>query len=152
MAARALKHAGMPWKAEFHAMSQAGYHYERCLKELGNHEREFAEPIFHPTTPGRRVSARESERILRLCFATLVIVPPNLVGHWKQEIEKHTEPGSLDILTIDMSMKQIPSWEELMHCDIVLISKNRLDQEYRDDDLHQRQKIRWSRTIPITTD
>ena len=160
MAARSLKQAGMPWKAEFYAMSQAGYHYERCLKELGNHEREFAEPIFHPTTPGRRVSSRESERILRLCFATLVIVPPNLVGHWKQEIEKHTEPGSLDVLTIDMSMKQMPSWEELMCCDVVLISKNRLDQEYRDDDLHQGRRfagqeryqspltdVRWLRVI-----
>ena len=160
MAARSLKQAGVPWKAEFCGMSQAGYHYERCLEELNKHEREFAEPIFHPTTPGRRVSAREAEKILRLCFATLVIVPPNLIAHWKQEILKHTEPGSLDVLTLEMSTKQLPTWKELMQYDLVLISKNRLDQEYRDDDLHQGRRfagedryhsplteVRWLRII-----
>lgn len=152
IAARALKHKGLPWKAEFQALKVQGYHYDRCLKELQKYQREFGEPIFHPTTPGRKASKRESERTLRLCYGTLVIVPPNLLVQWQHEIEKHTEPGSLDVLVIDMSNKKIPDWRTLMDYDIVLISKNRLDQEYKDDDLNQGKRFRGSDRIssPLT--
>ncbi|ETN37797.1 uncharacterized protein HMPREF1541_07420 [Cyphellophora europaea CBS 101466] len=144
MAARSLRHKGLPWKAELHALRAQGYHYDKCLEELQKYQREFGEPIFHPTTPGRKASKRESERTLRLCNATLVIVPPNLIVQWQHEIRKHTEAGALDVLVIDMSTKKIPDWDVLVAYDIVLISKNRLDQEYRDDDLNQGKRFKGS--------
>lgn len=147
MAARAVKHKGLPWKAEFHGLRRNGFHYDRCLEELQKYDREFGEPIFHPTTPGRKASKRESERTLRLCNATLIVVPPNLLVQWQHEIRKHTEPGALDVLVIDMSTKNIPHWRVLMDKDIVLISKNRLDQEYRDDDLNQGKRFRGTDKI-----
>ncbi|KPI40845.1 F-box protein [Cyphellophora attinorum] len=141
-AARAVKHHGVPWKAKFHALRMDGYHYDNCLTELDKYQREFGEPIFNPTTPDRKVSKRESDRTLRLCSATLVVVPPNLIVQWQHEIKKHTELDALDVLVIDMSTKEIPSWRTLMDQDIVLISKNRLDVEYRDDDLNQGKRLR----------
>lgn len=147
MAARSLRHHGVPWKAQFHALAQQGLHYTRCLEETKKYLREFGEPIFHPTTPGRKASRRESERTLRLCNGTLVIVPPNLIVQWQHEIEKHTEPGALDLLVIDMTTKEIPHWRQLMEYDMILISKNRLDQEYRDDDLNQGKRLKGSERI-----
>ena len=142
MAARAFRHNGLPWKAEFHTLAKSGIHYDRIVGELQKHEREFGEPIFHPTTPGRKASKRESERTLRLCNATLVVVPPNLIVQWQHEIRKHTEPEALHVLVIDMSTKAIPHWRVLMKQDIVLISKNRLDSEYHDDDLNTGKRLR----------
>jgi len=142
MAARSLKQSAMPWKAEFHALRTAGYHYDRCIEELGKYDREFAEPIFHPTTPDRKASKREAARILRLCSATLVIVPPNLLVQWQHEIEKHTEDGAIDLLVIDSSTKHVPHWKTLMSYDMVLITKARFEQEYRDDDLNQARRFR----------
>jgi SNF2-related domain/Helicase conserved C-terminal domain len=136
MAARALVHAGVPWKADFHARKQAGDHYDHIVSELKMYSREFAEPIFHPTTPDRKASKREADRTLRLCYGTLVIVPPNLVTQWQVEIAKHVQTDALDVLVLSKVDEEIPSWRELMGYDIVLIAKNRLEKEYRDNDLN----------------
>ncbi len=158
--ARALVHAGVPWKAEFHALKQAGYHYAHLVEEIRRYDREFAEPIFHPTTPNRKASKREADRILRLCYGTLVIVPPNLVTQWQFEIAKHVESDALDVLVLNKMDDDLPPWRELMRYDIVLVAKNRLEKEYRDNDLHEGKRyshqakycsplteVRWLRII-----
>ena len=160
MAARALVQAGVPWKAEFHALKQEGYHYDHITSEIRKYNHEFAEPIFHPTTPNRRASKREADRILRLSYGTLVIVPPNLVSQWQAEIAKHIEPDALDVLILGRLDDKMPSWRELMNYDMVLIAKNRLEKEYRDNDLNEGKRtihdakyrsslteIRWLRVI-----
>ena len=160
MSARALVHAGVPWKAEFHALQQAGYHYAHVVEEIRRYDHEFAEPIFHPTTPNRKASKREADRILRLCCGTLVIVPPNLIAQWQFEIAKHVEVDALDLLVLNKMDENLPPWRELMRYDIVLIAKNRLEKEYRDNDLNEGKRfsyeakyrsslteIRWLRII-----
>lgn len=136
MAARRAMHEGVPWKAEFHALSRQGYHFDRCLAELKKYDRAYAEPIFTPTTPNRK-GKRESANVVRLCSATLIVLPPNLLGQWRHEIQKHTDTDSLDVLVVDQPTKEIPPWNELLHYDVVLITKPRFEQEYRDDDLNQ---------------
>ena len=160
MAARGLIHTGVPWKAEFHALKQAGYHYSHVVEEIGKYDREFAEPIFNPTTPKRKASKREADRILRLCYGTLVIVPPNLVAQWQQEISKHVESDALDVLVLNKLDGHLPPWRELMRYDVVLIAKNRFEKEFRDNDLHEGRRfahearyrsslteVRWLRII-----
>ena len=160
MSARALVHAGVPWKAELDALRQAGYHYAHVIEEIRRYDREFAEPIFHPTTPNRKASKREADRILRLCYGTLVIVPPNLVAQWQLEIAKHVETDALDFLVLNKMDEHLPPWRELMRYDLVLIAKNRLEKEYRDNDLNEGKRfsheakyrsslteVRWLRII-----
>src|SRR6185437_14853049 len=85
---------------------------------------------------------------------------PNLLIQWQQEIEKHTRESALDVLVLDSSTKVIPAYQILMKYDIVLITKARFEQEYRDDDLNQGRRgrgenkfrsplseIRWLRVI-----
>ena len=135
MAATAAGKTGVAWKAEFHTLAQAGYNHDRCVDELKKHHREYVEPIYHPTNPGRN-GKRLAEKIVRVCCATLVIVPQNLLVQWQQEIARHVKHDALDILIIDNSKKPIPPATELANRDLVLITKTRLEQEYRDDDLH----------------
>lgn len=160
LAAKTVKQAGVPWKLQFANMKKEGYHFERCIEALSKYDAEFAEPIFHPTTPNRKGKVREDFRVLRLCSATLLIVPPNLLVQWQYEIEKHTRADALDVLVLDSSTKDIPHYQTLMRHDIVLITKARFEQEYRDDDLNQGRRfkgqekfrsqlteVRWLRVI-----
>ncbi|KAK5214433.1 hypothetical protein LTR47_010419 [Exophiala xenobiotica] len=160
LAAKKVKHVGAPWKSHFATLERHGYQYDQCIEAINKHDVEFAEPIFNPITPNRRHKKREDFRILRLCYATLLIVPPNLLIQWKNEIEKHTQAGSLDVLVLESSVKELPPCQTLMKYDIVLITKARFDQEYRDDDLNQGKRmygkekfrsplteVRWLRVI-----
>lgn len=160
LAAKTLKHSGTPWKAHISSLEQKGYYFDNMRNAIDKYDATFAEPIFHPTTPNRKASTRESFKILRLCYTTLVIVPPNLLMQWQSEIEKHTHGYALDVLVLDSSAKVIPAYQTLMQYDIVLITKARFEQEYRDDDLNQGRRrrgegkfrsplteVRWLRVI-----
>ncbi|RMZ79355.1 hypothetical protein DV737_g3416, partial [Chaetothyriales sp. CBS 132003] len=119
LAARKLRQAGLPWKAEFDALRLQGEFYDTCVEELQKYHREFLEPIFNPTTPARKVSKRQ----------------------WQHEIAKHIEPGVLDLLVLDSSIKVTPDWRQLIKYDIVLTSKARFEQEYRDNDSNQERRL-----------
>jgi hypothetical protein len=158
MAASATVHHTVPWKAKFRALSDRDVHYERCISELQKYVRIYVEPIFNPINPSRK-GKRTSEKLVRLSSATLIVLPPNLVVQWQQQIKIHTE--SLDVLVIDNDAKKaLPGWQELMKYDIVMITKRRFEAEYRDNDLHTGKRgrgtevfqsslteIRWLRVI-----
>jgi SNF2 family DNA or RNA helicase len=159
MAARQTCRSAVPWKAEFHALRAAGFHYERCVEELGKYVKNYNEPILAASTPSRK-GKRQLEKTISLCSTTLVIVPPNLLVQWQYEISKHTKDGALDVLVIDHSTKDIPDSRELIRYDVVLITKARFEQEYRDDDLNNGKRgkggvafqshltqVRWLRVI-----
>jgi SNF2 family DNA or RNA helicase len=160
MAAAAAAHKAVPWKADFHALSKAGYHHDQCVQELQKHIREYDEPIFNPTNPNRK-GKRTSEKLVRLSSTTLIVLPPNLLVQWQHEIDTHTEDGALDVLVIENDTKKLlPKWQELIKYDIVMITKPRFEAEYRDNDLHLGKRgkgeevfqssltdIRWLRVI-----
>ena len=105
LAAKKMKQAGVPWKSHFAALKNDGYHYDSCLDALSKYDGEYAEPIFHPTTPDRKIKKREDFKMLRLAYSTLLIVPPNLLVQWQDELAKHTHTDSLDVLVIDDGSK-----------------------------------------------
>lgn len=142
MAARRLRHEGVSWKSEFYELGKAGYHYTKCVTELQKYNRPYFEPIYTPTTPRRQHANRVSGVKIHLCCATLVIVPPNLIIQWQQEIAKHIEDGALDTLVVTDPKTDIPHWSELCKYDIVLMSKARFEREFHDDDLRKGKKSR----------
>lgn len=143
MAARKLKYSGLPWKNEFYALKKAGYYYDRCIEELKLYERQYNEPVAGAMNPSRK-GKQEYTNIVRLCSSTLVIVPPNLMIQWQQEIGKHVDNDAIDVLVVDAANVPVPAWEELIKYDIILMSKSRFEQEYRDDDLNQGKGIRYA--------
>ena len=138
---------GIPWKSEFQTN---GMVHQRCIDELKRHYRRYVEPIFTPANPGRK-GKRVSEKIVRVCWTTLIVVPQNLLIQWQHEIQRHIKAGALDVLVID-SKQPIPSSSILAENDVVLISKSRLEAEYRDDDLHNGKIRRGEASIqsPLT--
>lgn len=161
IAARKLRHEGLPWKNDFYNLRKAGYHYDRCIAELQKHERVYnalqtQSAFLNPSRRGKP----EYVNPIRLCSVTLVVVPPNLIIQWQQEIQRHVEADAIDLLVLDKATVSIPSWQELTKYDVVLISKARFEQEYRDDDLNQGRmakgetkykspltEVRWLRVI-----
>ena len=146
-AAMSAGRKGIPWKSEYQTN---GILSQRCIDELKRHYRRYVEPTYTPTNPGRK-GKRVSEKIVRVCWSTLVVVPQNLLIQWQHEIQRHIRDGALDVLVID-SKQPIPSSTVLAEYDVVLISKSRLEAEYRDDDLHNG-KIRKGQTAiqsPLT--
>ncbi len=131
----------VPWKAEFYNLTTKGYHHDRCVEMLRSSFKGYTERLLTPQTPNRK-GKRRREKGVRLCSTTLIIVPPNLLIQWKHEIEKHTESGALDLLVIDHTCKVMPHCDQLALHDIVLITKNRLDQEYRDNELNTGRRAR----------
>lgn len=143
MAARKLKHQGLPWKNEFYRWRKAGYHYDSCIGELQKYVRSYNEPVTGSMNPSRK-GKHEYTNIVQLCSATLIIVPPNLILQWAQEIHKHVDHEAIDVLVISASTDEVPAWNILVKYDIVLMSKSRFEQEYRDDDLNQGRGIRYA--------
>jgi len=143
MAARRLKHAGLPWKNEFYMLKKAGYYHDRCIGELQKYERAYKEPTPGSTNPTRK-GKPEYSNIIRLCSATLIIVPPNLIMQWQQEIKQHIDEDAIDVLIVDGPSIVVPPWQELVKYDVILISKSRFEQEYRDDDLNQGKGLRYA--------
>lgn len=143
MAARKLKHQGLPWKNEFYRWKKSGYHYDSCEEELQKYVRSYDEPVAGSLNPSRK-GKHEHTNTVQLCSATLIIVPPNLIIQWQQEISKHVDEEAVDVLVIAATSDKVPDWQELIKYDIVLISKSRFEQEYRDDDFNQGKGIRYA--------
>ncbi len=59
-------------------------------------------------------------------YASLVIVPPNLVQQWKSEIAKHTH--GLKVLILNQSKNEVPSVDELLQYEIIIFSSTRFER------------------------
>ncbi|KAF9150335.1 hypothetical protein BG015_007854 [Linnemannia schmuckeri] len=78
----------------------------------------------------RQTKTSEPPVEIYLSNATLVIVPPNLVDQWCNEINKHTYDGALKVFTITNNSQEFPNLRTLLQYDLVLISQNRFAKEY----------------------
>ena len=77
------------------------------------------------TSLGRR--SKRSIKIL-ISHTTLIAVPSTLIAQWKTEIQKFVEDGAAKYVFFDNNEK-LPSPEEIIQFDFVLISHDRLSKE-----------------------
>ncbi|RDW78043.1 hypothetical protein BP5796_05895 [Coleophoma crateriformis] len=129
MCAAAIGRTGTPWKKHFATLKAEGYDYSQCTEAI----REAPGFYLLPPPPARRQSRNPviiPPRKIYLTAATLVIVPPNLVKQWMQQIKLHT--SGLKVLVMDSLKKKLPPALEIAEHDLVLFSKQRFDQEARD--------------------
>ncbi|KAF2433384.1 hypothetical protein EJ08DRAFT_629179 [Tothia fuscella] len=73
-------------------------------------------------------------RRLRLCSATIIVVPRNLIHQWEAEIKKHVYDGAdgLKVLTLKDNTQQLPRASDLLEYHIILFSKSRFEKEHDD--------------------
>ena len=133
MVAANIGRNGTPWQSFFNQMEADGSDFVRCKEAI---QRNAGFYLLPPPTPRRksRLSVYPQPRKIWLTTATLVVVPPNLVKQWQEEIKKHTI--GLKVLVMDQAMwkSPLPPAEELTQFDIILFSKRRFDQEATDED------------------
>ncbi|PWY87303.1 hypothetical protein BO94DRAFT_492772 [Aspergillus sclerotioniger CBS 115572] len=129
MAAATAGRFSLPWKTHFDTLGHCGTFYDRCVRAC-----EMNRGTYTITPPPARHNGRSSvastrlpPQQLRLCSGTLIIVPPNLVNHWQNEIVAHTD--GLKVLVLRNSSHKTPSPDELLQYDIVLFSKVRFEKE-----------------------
>ncbi|GAQ38024.1 SNF2 family helicase [Aspergillus niger] len=129
MAAATAGRFSLPWKTHFDTLGYYGTFYERCVMECERHRGAYTIPPPPARHKGRSGVAypRPPPQKIRLCSGTLIIVPPNLVNHWHNEISAHTD--GLKVLVLRNSSDKTPSPDELLQYDIVLFSRIRFEKE-----------------------
>lgn len=128
MAAAAVGRARIPWRAVFHDLSQEGEDHGSCLALMEDNVGSYV--ISPPVTRrSHRPSHVQKGKTIRLTTATLIIVPQNLLSQWKDEISLHVEEGTLEVFYLDSDAIPVPSATTLMKYDIILMSRQRFEQE-----------------------
>lgn len=130
MAASAVGRAQIPWRSYFQDLASTGESHERIVTLL---EENIGTYII-PSSQGlrtRRPSVAPDNQIMRLCTATIIVVPLNLFTQWQNEISTHIEEDSLKILLVQALDTPMPSENELSTCDILLISRIRFEREMK---------------------
>jgi hypothetical protein len=134
MAAAAAGRSAVPIKFHF------DYFYSKAELDLSRFVAAVDEqwPSYEiPYTPRRSVrksSALPPPRSLRMCSATIVVVPRNLLHQWKAELHKHVSSDEIDlrILILETSRDRLPPTKKLMTYDVILFSKSRFESEHKD--------------------
>lgn len=129
MAAAAAGRYSLPWKRYFDTLKRDGLYYDRCVEACEKNRGNYIIPSAATRQKGRNgvPYPRPPPQKIGLCSGTLIVVPPNLVDHWGSEIAKHTE--GLKVRVLRNSSDKTPSVDELLHYDIVLFSRIRLEKE-----------------------
>ncbi len=129
MAAAAVGRSKIPWRAVFNDLSRAGEDHDNCVALLEDNVGSYTIPA--PVTRQRRhPSVVPQGKTIRLSTATLIIVPQNLLSQWNSEISLHVEEDKLQVLYIDSAEElPVPSANELLPYDIILMSRQRFERE-----------------------
>jgi hypothetical protein len=93
---------------------------------------------------GRRGNLKPLEIVV--AASTLLVVPTDLVRQWKEEIEKHLEPGSLRVLSLRNSKDKFRTPQEMATFDVVLMSVARFTDAAEADDRSLR-GVHWKRIV-----
>ncbi|KXX76119.1 DNA repair protein rad8 [Madurella mycetomatis] len=127
MAAACITRNSVPWRTVFGGLEPNGIEYSNCVDAIRRN------PGFYEVPPLHRRKSRQPNIVstptkVYLSHASLVIVPPNLVQQWKQEIAKHT--SGLKFLVVDKKQK-LPPAVELADFDVVLFSSTRFERMWK---------------------
>ena len=130
IAAATIGRTGTPWKGFFDRKhEEEGYTFTKCLEAI----KKGAGYYLIPPPPPRRASRNPvavPPRKIWLTAATIIVIPPNLVKQWVQEITKHTT--GVKYVVFNKSKQKLPPAQELAEFDIILFSRQRFDQEAKD--------------------
>ena len=130
MAAATAGRFSVPWRPFFELLTGEGQFHENSIKACVEYCGSYIIPPDVTKNPPRNCASpytRDPARQLRLCSGTIVIVPPNMVDHWEDEIKTHT--SGLKVVVLRQSSDRTPTADELMNLDLVLFAKNRFEQE-----------------------
>lgn len=108
----------------------------------------FYEIPYEPPRMNRKTEVPPPRQLV-LCSGSIIVVPRNLLHQWQSEIQKHVLPGALKVLVVDSAKRggkrkqisdtdaiefasNLPAPTELMKYDVVLITRQKFEQEIQD--------------------
>lgn len=128
MTAATIGREQIPFRSYFQELADAGECHDRCIAMLEENIGSYL--IRSPPNESRRGQPAVTRwEQVHLCSATLILVPPDLFPHWKNEIALHVEKDALKVLYLDLTGKKVPSKEYLLSLDVILLCKKRFEQE-----------------------
>ncbi|KAI4146452.1 MAG: hypothetical protein LQ340_005927 [Diploschistes diacapsis] len=127
MVRRAIYQHAVPWKPYFNDLAKQGEFPETCRRFI----QETPSWYSIPDPPrARRISYRQTEeKKIFLSSNTLIVVPTNLMNHWQQEVATHLEKDALSMVVFLDDAHSLPTAEELLKLDVILMSKTRFEDE-----------------------
>ncbi|KAL8710305.1 MAG: hypothetical protein Q9220_005075 [cf. Caloplaca sp. 1 TL-2023] len=128
MAAAAASRQQIPWRYYFEGTTSIGEYPDNCRKALEQNVPSYIIPGLESTRSRRPTTVRD-EKLIRLCPATLILVPPNLFCHWRNELNLHVEADVLKTLYLDSNEISTPNASSLLYYDVILMTKTRLEEE-----------------------
>ena len=129
MAAAAVGREQIPWRPVFQELSRSGEDYKACTTVLEENVASYRIPP-PPRRQSRRPSTKAESKTIRLCSATIIIVPQNLLSQWQREIVQHFAPDTFEILYMDSTQgAAMPEASSLLAYDIILITRQRFELE-----------------------
>ena len=129
MAAATIGREQIPWRNLFQKLGRSGENHASCLKALEDNVGSYLIPP-PPKRHSRRPSTIPSPERIRLCPATIVILPQNLLHQWQHEISRHFSPDTFKILCLDTRERVVtPQVSELLKFDIIFFTRQRFEQE-----------------------
>ncbi|KAK3938067.1 DNA repair protein rad8, partial [Diplogelasinospora grovesii] len=131
MAAACITQNSVPWKPFFEEAEADGVEYTHCLRAIRRNPGYYLIPR---PPPDRRLTRSQRPHdvdelpraTVYLSHASIVIVPPNLLQQWKQEIAKHT--SNLKVFVLAKAQQPLPSTETLLDYDVLLFSSTRFEK------------------------
>ncbi|EEH40661.2 hypothetical protein PAAG_02637 [Paracoccidioides lutzii Pb01] len=127
MAAATAGRFSLPWKSYFERLGASGMHFEKCISACESNRGSYEITRSHLRNRSRESAPKATATKLQLCSGTLVVVPSNLVDHWLNEINKHTQ--GLKVLVLRDSRRATPPPDQLLEYDVVLFSRPRFEKE-----------------------
>ncbi|KAL8797157.1 MAG: hypothetical protein Q9195_000624 [Heterodermia aff. obscurata] len=133
MAAAAIARQQVPWRVYFQNLAETGQHNQSCVSIL---EKNVGSYVIVPrlTKRTRRPSLVLKEQTIRLCPVTLVVVPLNLFHHWQNEMASHVSKDALKVIFVRTMQCPMPSEDEIIVSDVILIIKPRFEREMKPPD------------------
>ena len=151
MAAAAVARQQVPWRVFFEDFARAGQDNRSCVSIL---EENIASYVIEPplTNHTRRPSKVLKEQKVRLCSVTLVVVPVNLLHHWQNEMALHLRKGSLNVILVKSMETPMPSEDEIIASDVILMAKQRFEREMKPIDPSYESPLRNLHFLRIIVD
>ena len=124
---RVIYQHAIPWKPYFDDLAKGGEYPENCRSFIEHNPSWYSIP--QPQRLRRTSNIPTEEKRIFLSSTTLIVVPPNLMNHWQQEIDTHFEKDVFSMMVFQDDWQPLPDAQELLKLDMVLMSKTRFEDE-----------------------